>query len=63
MPLRINEITSNVNITGGDTAIRDAEIERIVRIVIERVKQELKNEQQILEESSIKDQASEVEPY
>jgi hypothetical protein len=63
VPLRVNEITSNVEVTGGETLIGDGEIERIVRIVLARVKEELKYDERTLEESSIREQASDVEPY
>lgn len=63
MPLQINEITSNVEVTGGDTSITGGEIERIVRIVLARVKEDLEHERRILEEIAVREQASEVEPY
>lgn len=63
MPLHINEITSNVEVTGGDTLITGGEIDKIVRIVLARVKEELEHEKRVLEETTIREQASEVEPY
>jgi hypothetical protein len=63
MPLRVNEITSNVEVMGGETSITDREIEKIVRIALARVKEELEHQMRISEEISIRDQASEIEPY
>lgn len=63
MPLNVNEITSNVEVTGGETPINNGHIEKIVRVVLERVKEDLDHQMRILEESAIRDQASEVEPY
>jgi hypothetical protein len=63
MPLRVNEITSNVEVMGDETQPSGVEIENIFRKMLARVKEELKHEQRISEENTIRDQASEVEPY
>jgi hypothetical protein len=63
MPLRINEITSNVEVSGGETSVSGGEIEEIFRKVLARVKEDLEHQMQISQESLIRDQASEIEPY
>ncbi len=63
MPLRINEITSNVQINPGESRLSDNEISRIINIVMERIKEDQDHQNRILEESKIRNQASEIEPY
>ncbi len=63
MPLRINELTSNVRVTGGESRLSDEEIMTIVTIVLERIREEQEHQGRILEESRIRNQASEIEPY
>jgi hypothetical protein len=63
MPLSVNKITSNVEVVGGEKPVTDGEIGRIVRMVRESVKEDMDHHMRVLGESTIRDQASEVEPY
>lgn len=63
MPLRINEITSNVDVTGGEVSLSNAQIDQIVRIVLEKIDEKQAHQARVSEESMIRDQASEIEPY
>lgn len=63
MPLRINKITSNVQITGVENRLSDEEIFRIVNIVLARIREEQEHQNRVSEESKIRNQASEIEPY
>jgi len=63
MPLRINELTSNVRVAGNDGSSLNGQIERIVQIVLERVRAEQGRMTRTREETMIRDGVSEVEPY
>jgi len=63
MPLRINEISSQVRVSGRDAGIPAEIVDRIVQIVLERVREERAREERIAEETAIRNQASEIEPY
>jgi uncharacterized protein YjcR len=63
MPVRINEMTSNVRVTGAESSLPEDEISKIIKIVLERIKEDQEHQHRILEESTIRNQASEIEPY
>lgn len=63
MPLRINNMTSNVRVTGQEGQLSQDEINRIVNIVLTQVNEELAHRDRVLDETKIRDSVSEVEPY
>lgn len=63
MPLRINEITSDVHVSGEEKGLSTEAINGIVAIVMDRIREEQEHQNRILEECKIRDQASEIEPY
>jgi hypothetical protein len=63
MPLRINELTSNVRVTEGTGALSERDLARIVSIVMQRIREEQEHQRRVSDESTIRNQASEIEPY
>ena len=63
MPLRINELTSNVQVTGQEPRLLEDQIERIVQVVLERVREDQDHQARVQEETTIRNGVSEVEPY
>lgn len=63
MPVRINEMTSNVQLTGGDSPINEDMTERLVQIVLQRLKEEEQYQGRVRDETGIKEGVSEIEPY
>ncbi len=63
MPIRINEMTSNVRLTGGDSPINEDMIERLVQIVLQRLKEEEQYQGRIRDETCIREGVSEIAPY
>lgn len=63
MPVRINNMTSNVRVTGREGQLSQDEINRIVNIVLTRVNEEMGHQNRVLDETKIRDGVSEVEPY
>ncbi len=63
MALRINELTSTVRVMGGEGRFSEEEITAIVNIVLERIREEEEHKNRVLEETEIRDRASEIEPY
>lgn len=63
MPVRINNMTSNVRVTGQEGPLSRDEINRVVNIVLAQVKEEMGHQNRVLDETKIRDGVSEVEPY
>ncbi|MBN2440642.1 MAG: hypothetical protein JXJ04_04835 [Spirochaetales bacterium] len=63
MPIRINELTSDVHIEGSETAISRRDIEMIVRIVMQRIREEQERGERIQGERTITDRASDARFY
>lgn len=63
MPLRINNMTSNVRVTGQESPLSQDELNRIVNTVLAQVREEMGHQQRVLNETKIRDGVSEVEPY
>lgn len=60
MPVKINNVESNVSVTEGEPsgAMSPNEVERIVRIVMERIREEQDRQQRIGDETRITNQVS-----
>lgn len=63
MPVTIGTLTSNVTVTKGSGSLDQATLERIVRLVAARVKEELHTEEESRREREVRDRQSEVSPY
>jgi hypothetical protein len=63
MPLRINEITSNVQVSGQETQLSENEINRVVNIVLQKFREEQEHQARVMAETTIRDGVSELEPY
>lgn len=63
MPVRINEMTSNVRLTEGDSPVNEEMVERLVRIVLQRLRQEAQYQERIRDETGIREGVSEIDPY
>lgn len=64
MPVRINEMTSNVRLTGeGGPAMDESMTERLVQIVLQRLREEEEYRGRVRDETGIRDGVSEIDPY
>ncbi len=64
MPVRINEMTSNVRMTGGgDSPMDESMTERLVQIVLQRLREEDGHRDRVRDETGIRDGVSEIDPY
>jgi len=63
MPVRINEMTSNIQLTDGDSPISDDMTERLVQIVLQRLREEGQYQSRVRDETGIKEGVSEIDPY
>jgi tRNA(Phe) wybutosine-synthesizing methylase Tyw3 len=63
MPLRINEMTSNIQVTGQDSRLSKNEINMIVNIALEKFREEQEHLARVQEETQLMEGASEIEPY
>jgi hypothetical protein len=63
MPLRINEISSTVQLSGEDQKLSEADISKIVAVVLDRIRENDEHQKRVIEERTIRNQASEIEPY
>lgn len=63
MPLRINELTSNIQVTGQDSRLSENEINMIVNIALEKFREEQEHLARVREETQLMEGASEIEPY
>ena len=63
MPIRINEITSNIQITGEKNTLSQTELLRIVNIVLEEIRKEQEHEKRVSEEREIKKQISDIDIF
>lgn len=63
MPLRINELTSNIQVTDQDSRLSQDEINRIINIALEKFREEQEHLARVQEETQLIEGASEIEPY
>jgi hypothetical protein len=63
MPVRINEMTSNVQLIEGDSPINEEMTERLVQIVLQRLREAEQYQGRIRDETGIKEGVSEIDPY
>ena len=63
MPVTIGTLTSNVNVVDSSGVLTEEMMERIVKMVMMRLKEERHFEEQARQEREIRDRMSESEPY
>lgn len=63
MPVTIGTLTSNVNVVDNEGMANDAMVERIVRLVMIRLRQERQFEDLAHREREIRDRMSQTEPF
>ena len=63
MPVRINEMISNVQLTGGDSPVSEDMTERLVQIVLQRLREEAQYQGRVRDETGIREGVSEIDPY
>jgi hypothetical protein len=59
MPVTIGTLTSNVNVVDGPDRLNDEMIERLIKLVLDRLNQETQAREQSLQESEVRDRMSE----
>ncbi len=63
MPVTIGTLTSNVNVVDSHSTLNDEMIEKIVQLVILRLKDEQHFELQVRKEQEVRDRMSEIDPF
>jgi hypothetical protein len=63
MPVTIGRLTSNVNVVGGTGNMSDDVVEKVIRTVIARLKEEIEFESRFREEREIPERVSDSERF
>lgn len=62
MPVTIGTLTSNVNVVDGG-GMTDEMTDRIVKLAVARMKEEMRSEEDARQESEVRDRRSEPDPF
>lgn len=63
MPVTIERLTSNVNIVDGPNGLNDGQIERLVALVLARLREQTEAHQRSQKESEVPDRMSEHDQF